>query len=506
MSSPFLYGTLISSFARPEAGQIRLQTAVAVRVGILPPRYRDPERIGYGGMGEIFRATDSVLGRVVAIKVLAERFSEDAAVRQRFTREALAAARLSGERNTVTIYDVGEHGGRPYIVMEYLSGGTLDDVLREGGAQPAERVFSWLEEAARALDVAHREGVVHRDVKPANLMLDREGHVHVADFGIASAAGMDSLTMTGTVLGTAGYLSPEQAQGERDGPAGDRFALAVVAWELLTGKRPYEADSPTAEAAAHVNSPIPSVCDRSPLPCELDPVFERALAKDPADRYPTAGEFVAALRDAYADAAGATSEIPVVPPPTAATTPLRSAEAIGYAPAPHRPPTGRSAWPLLAALLLAGLVGGALLAYFLTRGGDGRPATVVTRIQRVTTQGRVTTVEKQVTVTTSASTPTAVSPAPATPSGQSGESLNDAGYAKMQAGDYTGALPLLEQAVKKLQGTGKLYEAYASYNLAYTRFQLGNCDGVLALLDRAESIEGRKSAIDRLRRDAQRRC
>ena len=488
-------------------GHNRLKT-VAVRVDILPPRYRDPERIGYGGMGEIFRATDSVLGRVVAIKVLAERFSEDAAVRQRFTREALSAARLSGEPNTVTIYDVGEHDGRPYIVMEYLSGGTLDQILRKGGAQPVERVFTWLEEAARALDVAHREGVVHRDVKPANLMLDREGHVHVADFGIASAAGMESLTMTGTVLGTAGYLSPEQAQGERAGPASDRYALAVVAWELLTGRRPYEADSPTAEAAAHVHSAIPSVCDRSALPCELDPVFERALAKDPSVRYPTAGEFVAALRGAFADAAGDTSEIPVVPPPTAATTPLRTAEELRYAPAPSRPPN-RSAWPLLAGLLLAGLVGGALLAYFLTRGGDGKPATVVTRIQRVTTQGRVTTVEKKVTVTTAAATAAtrpAAAPTPAAPSGHTGESLNDAGYAKMQAGDYSGALPLLEQAVQKLQGTGKLYEAYASYNLAYTRFQLGNCDGVLALLDRAESIEGSRPAIDRLRRDAQSRC
>ena len=455
-------------------------------------------------MGEIYRATDSVLGRVVAIKVLAERFSEDVAVRRRFTREALSAARLSGEPNTVTIYDVGEHDGRPYIVMEYLGGGTLDHVLREGGAQPAERVFVWLEEAARALDVAHREGVIHRDVKPANLMLDREGHVHVADFGIASAAGMDSLTMTGTVLGTAGYLSPEQAQGERAGPPSDRYALAVVAWELLTGRRPYEADSPTAEAAAHVNSPIPSVCERSALPCELDSVFERALAKDPAQRYPTAGELVAALRGAYSDAAGATSEMPVVPPPTAATRPMRPAEEVQYVPGPPRTPAARGAWPLLAALLLAGVLGGALLAYFLNRGGDGKPARVVTRIQRVTTQGRVTTVEKQVTVTTAQASPTPA--APAAPSGQTGESLNDAGYAKLQAGDYTGALPLLEQAVQKLQGTGKLYEAYASYNLAYTRFQLGSCDGVLALLDRAESIEGRKSAIDRLRRDAQRRC
>ena len=166
---------------------------------------------------------------------------------------------------------------------------------------PPERVFTWLEEAARALDVAHREGVVHRDVKPANLLLDAEGHVHVADFGIASAAGMHSLTMTGTVLGTAGYLSPEQARGERAGPASDRYALAIVAWELLTGRRPFESESPTAEAAAHVNAPIPvRVRAAADLPCELDPVFTKALAKDPADRYGTANEFVAALRGAFA--------------------------------------------------------------------------------------------------------------------------------------------------------------------------------------------------------------
>jgi serine/threonine-protein kinase len=172
---------------------------VAVKTSsILPPRFRRPELIGRGGMGDIYRATDSVLGRVVAIKILAERFAQDASVRERFTREALSAARLSGEPNTVTIYDVGEYDDRPYIVMEHLSGGSLDDVLRDGGPQPPERVFTWLEEAARALDVAHREGVVHRDVKPANLMLDGAGNVHVADFGIASSAGMDTLTMTGT--------------------------------------------------------------------------------------------------------------------------------------------------------------------------------------------------------------------------------------------------------------------------------------------------------------------
>jgi serine/threonine protein kinase len=459
---------------------------VAVTTNILPSRYREPERIGHGGMGDIYRATDSLLGREVAIKVLAERYAEDESVRQRFTREALAAARLSGEPNIVTIFDVGEHGSRPYIVMEYLGGGSLDDALRREGVQPPQQVFTWLEEAGRALDAAHVRGVVHRDVKPANLLLDRQRNVHVADFGIASAAGMDSLTMTGTVLGTAGYLSPEQAQGDRATPASDRYALGVVAFELLTGSRPFEADTPTAEAAAHVHAPVPSVSARADVPAELDRSFARALAKDPAERFESCGDFVAALRAAFADAAGQTRRLAPVPPTSVTRT------------IPSRSRSG----PLLAALLVAGVVAGALLAYFLTRDNSSKGPTVVTHVQTVTTQGQVTTVEKPVTVTSSPPTTRQAPP----PSSQSGVALNNAGFQKMQQGDYAGALPLLERAVQKLSGTNTLDEAYADYNLAFTRYQLGNCDGVLDLLDRSESIQGHRSEIDRLRSQAQENC
>jgi tetratricopeptide (TPR) repeat protein len=288
--------------------------------------------------------------------------------------------------------------------------------------------------------------------------------------------------MTGTVLGTAGYLAPEQAQGERATAATDRYALGVVGFELLTGTRPFAADSPTAEAAAHVNAPVPSVSARTGLPRELDSVFEHALAKEPADRFETCAGFVAALRDAMSAAAGETRQLAVAAP-TSVTQPVPRLSA------------SRSGWPLLLALLGAGALAGIGLAWLLTRGGDSSPppTRVVTHVQTVTTQGEVTTVEKPVTVTTA-------------PSGQSGEALNDAGYAKMQAGDFAGALPLLEEAVRKLDGTGKLYEAFAKYNLAYTRFQLGRCDGVLDLLDQAEAIEGRKDAIDRLREQAQEQC
>src|SRR3954453_21347876 len=277
-------------------------------------------------MGSVYRAYDTSLGRVVAIKVLDERYSEDPDVRRRFEREARAAARLSGHPGSVTIYDVGECEGRPYIVMELLDGGTLEQRLREG-APPLSLALRWLEQAAAAIDAAHAAGVVHRDVKPANLLLDTEENVHVADFGIASAAGLDALTRAGTILGTAGYLSPEQASGERAAAASDRYALGVVAYELLTGRRPYARvpaprpaarESPPAGAAAPVHEPVPSACtQRGDLPCEVDPVFERALAKEPAARYPTCAAFVGALRNAFAAAEGTTAGIPVqqLPPP-----------------------------------------------------------------------------------------------------------------------------------------------------------------------------------------------
>src|ERR1051325_9048579 len=148
---------------------------MAVETELLPPRYRSPRRIGRGAMGDIYLATDDLLGREVAVKVLAERYAADDGIRQRFKREALAAARLSGEPGAITIFDVGDWEGRPFIVMEYLGGGSLEDRLRRDGAQPPGRALAWLDQAAAALDAAHRHGVVHRDVKPANLLLDDRG-------------------------------------------------------------------------------------------------------------------------------------------------------------------------------------------------------------------------------------------------------------------------------------------------------------------------------------------
>jgi serine/threonine protein kinase len=446
-----------------------------VDTDILPPRYRSPKRIALGGMGEVYRATDAVLGRAVAVKLLAGRYARDESVRGRFTREALAAARLSGEPNIVTVFDVGEHAERPFIVMEYLGGGSLEERIREGGAQEVGQALEWLEQAATALDAAHRHGVVHRDVKPANLMLDRNGAVHVADFGIASAAGTDSLTMTGTVLGTAGYLSPEQAQGERATPASDRYSLAVVAFELLSGRRPFESESITAEATAHVNAPVPSIAELCEgLPAELDAVFRRALAKDPARRFETASEFVSALRVALSEAAGATRSFAAAPP----TVPTLSV----LTPVSRRR-TRRRRWPVLVALLALAAVGGAIAAIVLPSGGHKSKSSAppAPRTVTVTSPGS--------TAPSTESTPPPPPPPPPASSSLSGPALNDAGFAKMQAGDYTGALPLLQQAVAKLNGVGFPNEAYANYNLGYTLLQLGSCSEAIPYLQTAARLE-----------------
>jgi len=459
---------------------------------VLPARYERPKRIARGGMGEIYRAEDADLARTVAVKVLSERFADNEAIRARFTREGLAAARLSKAPNTVTIFDVGEHEGRPYIVMEYLAGGSLADRLAREGAQPLGRALDWLRQAAAALDAAHASGIVHRDVKPANLLLDDDDWVKVADFGVASAAHLASFTEAGTVLGTAGYLAPEQARGETATPASDNYALAVVAFELLTGGRPFARESSTAEAMAHVSDPIPPAsAHNAQLPPEVDAVLARGLAKEPNDRFGSCADFVHALRDALHDAADRTTVAALPPAPSDRR---RRVPVLLFA---------------LGVLLLAGVLAASLLA---GRDDQRQAASSPQTVKETITLEGTTIVE---TVTTQAAPPTTapeLEPAPESepepvpePSASPAE-LNDRGFALMRAGDYNGALPLLEQAVAGLAGSGEIVEAYASYNLALTRFSLGSCSGVIELLDRSEAVQGERKEIGRLRKDAERSC
>jgi eukaryotic-like serine/threonine-protein kinase len=458
----------------------------------LPDRYRDPLLVALGGMGQVYRATDTALDRIVAIKLLDDRYASDVTIRKRFTREALAAARLSSDPSTITIFDVGECDGRPFIVMEYLPGGSLEDVLKKGGAQPPSRALEWLEQAAQALDHAHERSVVHRDVKPANLLLTGDGRVRVADFGVASAAGLESFTQTGTVIGTAGYLSPEQADGQAATPASDRYGLGVVAFELLTGSRPFESSSPAAEAVAHLRSPVPSISACRPgTPPEADAVFARALAKDPARRFSTSGEFVAALRAAFADAAGPTRIVSPQPKVGAPSTDAAPKTRILAGPQPRRT---RLLLPLALVLLLTG---GVLAAVLLAGRGSSSHAD---RNARVTVTEKGTTVLRTVTEQASAPPSTAAATTPSK-SRVSGSSFALQGYGKMQAGDYAGAMPLLEQAANDLKGSGSLAEAYNDYNLALSLAKTQGCSPrVMQLLEASQAIQGPRKPIRDLRK------
>jgi predicted Ser/Thr protein kinase len=451
---------------------------VTVRTDIFLPRYQDVRHVARGGMGDVYRATDTALGRTVALKLLAERFSDDEDIRRRFRNEALAAARLSKAPFTVTVFDVGETvDQQPFIVMEFLEGGSLEERLRAGRPTTAD-TLRWLDQAGRALDAGHAAGVVHRDVKPGNLLLDDRGEVRVADFGVASAVGLDSLTMTGTVLGTAGYLSPEQARGERATPASDRYGLAVVAWELLTGRRPFESESATAEATAHVNAPVPSISAEGGLPAGLDPVFGRALAKEPAARYPTAADFVASLREALRQEATTTvrQQVPAAPPGER---------------------RGRLVWGGLA-LLAALLLGGGLAVAAALGDGDPQTTTVVEQ-QTITQPG--TTVTTQVTTTAPPATAT-TAPTTEIPPNATGVDLTDQSTQLLREERWAEAEAVARQAVAALEGSGELYEAYANYNLGRALVEQARCDEAMPYLDRSEEIQGKRKEI----REARRSC
>jgi anti-sigma-K factor RskA len=231
-------------------------------------------------MGAVFLAWDRVLSRHVAIKVLASELSADEVARERFARETALAGRLGAHPHIVTAYEAGEWERQPYVVFEYMPNGSLADQLQDGGTPPRSQALRWLAQAADAVDYAHGAKVIHRDIKPANLLLDAEGNLGVADFGVSRRDGEATLTSAGEVVGTAGYLAPEQVDGRGACAASDRFALGVVAYQLLTGRLP----------AAH----------RGELAPEVEAVFDRALADEPDRRYPTAAAFVDALRSSLA--------------------------------------------------------------------------------------------------------------------------------------------------------------------------------------------------------------
>jgi eukaryotic-like serine/threonine-protein kinase len=284
---------------------------------LIDKRYRILGRVGSGGMADVWLADDTELGRSVALKILHERFAQDREFVQRFYREASSAAGLQ-HPNVVNIYDRGEVDGTYYIAMEYVEGSSLKDLIQRGlNVGEAIEVTRQLLTAAR---FAHAHAIVHRDLKPQNVLIDREGRLRVTDFGIARA-GASEITQTGSVMGTAQYLSPEQAQGLDVTPASDLYSIGIILYEALTGRPPFEGDSAVAVALKQVSEqPAPPSRANPAVPPALDAVVLRALAKNPVNRFENADEFLAALDAAEADPATPTASdtarfVPVAPPP-----------------------------------------------------------------------------------------------------------------------------------------------------------------------------------------------
>jgi serine/threonine-protein kinase len=459
-------------------------------------------------MASVWCARDQALGRNVAIKLLAERFADDEAGAARFMREARAAARLSGHPNVVMIYDVGEThpgfgaGPRAFIVMEYLAGGTMADALRVDSVRRVHTV-KWLHEASSALDYAHSRGVLHRDIKPANLLLDRDRTLHVGDFGIARLGTEDTITGTGQVLGTASYLAPERALGRDATEASDRYSLAVVAYELLVGERPFTSTHFAAQARQHVEEAPPAASERNrALPPAVDAVLARGMAKRPEQRWPTAQAFAEALESALREPATRPIRVAAAPPladmprrrtpsPTTdshrrrtapAPAPTTDSQRRRTAPAPTAK-TRRRRWrgprvSAVAALAAAAIVAVAVAGTILSGGGQAGHSSI-TAAQRsapaVTTKAKrqATAVRSARSSATTATTPpkptpptptVTDTPAAATTPAPTAETLEAQGHELMTDGNYTGAIPVLRQAIADASPSSMTY-AYALYDL-----------------------------------------
>jgi tRNA A-37 threonylcarbamoyl transferase component Bud32 len=324
----------------------------------LSGRYRLEAKLGSGGMSTVYLARDETLDRQVAVKVMHREMSEQEDQLERFRQEARAVAKIS-HPNVVSVIDAGEDGGHPYIVFEYVEGETLKQRISRIGALDVQEAIAYAIEIARGLSIAHARNLVHRDIKPQNVLIDDEGRAKLTDFGISRQLEQDGMTATGRVLGTTDYVAPEQAMGRPVDPRSDIYSLGVVLYEMLTGQVPFQADSQVGVAMKHVNEDLPDVQRRRPeVSAAVALVVERATAKEPGERYQSVGEMTDDLETALeveaARAGGthgeATSVLDALPPP-------------------KRKLAGRTRWSWAAIALLVLVGGGALLATKLI--GDG---------------------------------------------------------------------------------------------------------------------------------------
>jgi eukaryotic-like serine/threonine-protein kinase len=320
---------------------------------VLSDRYELEELVGTGGMSSVFRAHDRLLDRKVALKILHQQYNEDEEYVERFRREARAVAALS-HPNIVTVIDRGDHEGRQFIVFEYVEGENLKRLIERRGPAPVATALELGMQMARGLSFAHQQGLVHRDVKPQNILLNGDGRAKVTDFGIARSLDVQhGMTQTGTVLGTSDYIAPEQAQGQRVDEHTDVYSLGVVMYELLTSEVPFPGENFVAVAMRHINEPPPPIRDKRPdVSPRVEAAIQKAMAKRPEDRFQTMAEFCRELEACLAEEQSAGTQV-----------------AHAVAAPPRRRRRGMSPWPLL--LTLAALIAiGAVVGYLVLHGND----------------------------------------------------------------------------------------------------------------------------------------
>jgi serine/threonine protein kinase len=445
---------------------------VPVQTTLIAGRYRTIERVGSGGMATVLLAEDERLGRQVAIKRLHAESPEDTA--RRFSREAKLGASLN-HPNLIAVYDIVTDDEGVLIVMEYVDGETLRDAINRGPL-PVTRAIEVLRGLAAGLDHAHGEGIVHRDVKPANVLLGRRGgEVKLADLGIATAVESTRITKSGTVMGTASYMAPEQLEGHRAGPAADVYSLAVVAWEALSGQRAYEGRTPIEIARRKAAEPPPSLAEAWPdAPPAAVAALQRAMGADPASRPSSASAFVDELERALAPA-----------PPRAATPTPEPRPTAPWVATQSRP----RSWRLLpvAALLVALVVAGA--AVLASTGGDSSsPPPKRSEAKAPNTKPKEHKPKKKAQAAAPAPTPTPTQPSTPQPSAGGGAgggaALNTQGYGLIQAGKYAEAVPILQKAVRSFPaGTSDINYQYALFNLGHALRMAGRPAEAVPILE-----------------------
>jgi serine/threonine-protein kinase len=437
---------------------------------VIADRYRVIDRLGHGGMATVFLAEDQVLSRQVAVKRLHAAMAEGSA--QRFKREAQLGAALN-HPNIVTVYDTLSGQDGVLIVMEYVPGQPLSELI--GAVEPDEAIRI-LRDVARGLDHAHLKGVVHRDVKPANILLRDDGVVKLSDLGVATAAHVSRITATHDVLGTLGYIAPERLNGEAGGPPADVYSLAAVAFEVLGGQRPRLGSTPAEILSRSALEPAPDLREAWPhAPAAAAAILGRGLDPDP-DRRPLSAERLIDELEAALEPAGATA-------PQGHTKPVTLTA---------------SSKTLLRATLVGALlaVAAGVMVLLLAGGGDESPTSsgpAASDVPDRSGQGSPESTEDGATAT-----PTTTAPAPASTAGFSGAELNDEGYALIQAGRYEEAVPLLQRAVDSFpEGTTDLNYAYALFNLGNALRLAGRPEEAIPILEQRLEIPNQVETVAR---------